>query len=216
MDPQVWEQSNDWAAMLSALPDINRSRKLRLWCVAWAREIIAAAPPHSVFLADVAMSFRPELLVEYAKGVDAAEAFADGKFGHRQLVGAKPATGGPWNVFHLPTGLTRLRTNEIAQTLGNFASEFSIPTTAQLAHFVRDIFGNPFRPVVFAPAWRTDTAIALARTMYEAREFSVMPILADALQDAGCDNDDMLGHCRDTTAPHVRGCWVVDLVLGKE
>jgi hypothetical protein len=49
--------------------------------------------------------------------------------------------------------------------------------------------------------------------MYEARDFSAMPILADALQDAGCDNDDILSHCRDTKQVHVRGCWVVDLVL---
>ena len=51
--------------------------------------------------------------------------------------------------------------------------------------------------------------------MYESRDFSAMPILADALQDAGCDNDDILNHCRDPVR-HVRGCWVVDLVLGKE
>jgi hypothetical protein len=81
---------------------------------------------------------------------------------------------------------------------------------------LRDIFGNPFRPVAFASAWRTDTAVALARTMYESRDFSAMPILADALQDAGCDNDAILSHCRDANQPHVRGCWVVDLVLGKE
>ena len=67
----------------------------------------------------------------------------------------------------------------------------------------------------FSPAWRTDTALALARQMYESRDFSAMPILADALQDAGCDNDDILNHCRDANGPHVRGCWVVDLVLGK-
>jgi len=79
---------------------------------------------------------------------------------------------------------------------------------------LRDIFGNPFRPVAFDPAWRTDTAVALAAQMYESRDFSVMPILADALQDAGCDNDDILAHCRGD-GPHVRGCWVVDLVLGK-
>jgi len=51
--------------------------------------------------------------------------------------------------------------------------------------------------------------------MYDAREFSAMPILADALQDAGCDSDDVLNHCRGD-GPHVRGCWVVDLVMGKE
>lgn len=84
------------------------------------------------------------------------------------------------------------------------------------ASLVRDIFGNPFRPAAFLPDWRTDTAKPLARQMYESREFSAMPILADALQDAGCDNYDILSHCRDANATHVRGCWVVDLVLGKE
>jgi hypothetical protein len=80
---------------------------------------------------------------------------------------------------------------------------------------LRDIFGNPFRPVAFSPVWRTDTAIALARQMYESRDFGAMPILADALQDAGCDNPDILDHCRNP-GEHVRGCWVVDLVLYKE
>jgi hypothetical protein len=79
---------------------------------------------------------------------------------------------------------------------------------------LRDIFGNPFRLVVFSPEWRTDTAVTLARQMYESREFGAMPILADALKDAGCDNEDILDHCRGP-GPHVRGCWVVDLVLGK-
>ena len=87
---------------------------------------------------------------------------------------------------------------------------------AALVALLREIFGNPFCPVVFSPDWRTDTAVSLARTMYESREFGAMPILADALQDAGCDNDDILAHCRDVNATHVRGCWVVDLVLGKE
>ena len=82
------------------------------------------------------------------------------------------------------------------------------------ANLLREVFGNPFRPVKVKPAWLTDTVLALAKQMYESREFSAMPILADALQDAGCDNDDVLAHCRDTGATHVRGCWVVDLLLG--
>ncbi|VTU01204.1 Uncharacterized protein OS=Sorangium cellulosum (strain So ce56) GN=sce5710 PE=4 SV=1 [Gemmataceae bacterium] len=80
--------------------------------------------------------------------------------------------------------------------------------------FISDIFGNPFRPVAFDPAWRTSTAVAMARGMYESRDFGAMPILADALQDAGCDSGEVLEHCRGP-GPHVRGCWVVDLVLGK-
>ena len=61
----------------------------------------------------------------------------------------------------------------------------------------------------------TSTVRDLAVMMYEARDFGAMPILADSLQDAGCDNNDILTHCRDANATHVRGCWVVDLVLGK-
>src|SRR5207249_4417138 len=68
----------------------------------------------------------------------------------------------------------------------------------------------------FSQGWRTDTAVSLARQMYEAREFGAMPILADALQDASCDSEIVLGHCRDASIAHVRGCWVIDLVLGKQ
>jgi hypothetical protein len=82
------------------------------------------------------------------------------------------------------------------------------------AHAVRCVLGNPFRPVVFDPSWQTSTAVALARQMYDSRDFSGMPILADALQDAGCEDAAVLAHCRGP-GPHVRGCWVVDLVLGR-
>jgi hypothetical protein len=77
-----------------------------------------------------------------------------------------------------------------------------------------DIVGNPFAPVAFDPAWRTSTAVGVANQIYDSRDFGAMPILADALQDAGCDNEDVLNHCRDA-GPHARGCWVVDGVLGK-
>jgi hypothetical protein len=87
---------------------------------------------------------------------------------------------------------------------------------AKYCDLLRDIFGNPFRPVVFDPAWRTSDVMLLAQSIYEERAFDRMPILADALQDAGCDSDDILGHLRDPHAAHVRGCWALDLVLGKE
>lgn len=84
---------------------------------------------------------------------------------------------------------------------------------AQVA-ILRDIFGNPFRPVAFDPSWRTSSAVGIAQSMYESRDFAAMPILADALEDAGCDSPDVLAHCRGD-GPHVRGCWVIDHVLGK-
>lgn len=80
---------------------------------------------------------------------------------------------------------------------------------------LRDIIGNPFRPVTFDPAWQTSTVTALAQAIYEEQAFDRLPILADALEDAGCTTADILGHCRGD-GEHVRGCWVVDLVLGKE
>jgi hypothetical protein len=78
---------------------------------------------------------------------------------------------------------------------------------------LRDILGNPFRPVAVDPAWRTSDVLAMCRGMYESRDFAAMPILADALQDAECENAAVLDHCRGA-GPHVRGCWVVDLLLG--
>ena len=78
----------------------------------------------------------------------------------------------------------------------------------------RDIFGNPFRPVAADPAWLTPTAVAIATALYAHRAFDRMPILADALEEAGCTNADVLLHCR-SGGPHVRGCWVVDLLLEK-
>jgi len=79
---------------------------------------------------------------------------------------------------------------------------------------LRDIFGNPFRPVTPDPRWLTSTVIDLARTIYEERQWERMPILADALMDAGCDSEEVINHCRGP-GPHVRGCFVVDLLLGK-
>ncbi len=80
---------------------------------------------------------------------------------------------------------------------------------------LRDIFGNPFCPFVVNPSWLTSDVVAIAEGIYQERAFDRMPILADALQDAGCDNDDILNHCRND-GPHARGCFVVDLLLGKE
>jgi hypothetical protein len=86
------------------------------------------------------------------------------------------------------------------------------------AHLLRDIFGNPFRPLPPLPgaiqAWNDGTVVKIAQGAYEERAFDRLPILADALLDAGCADEDILAHCR-SAAPHVRGCWVVDLILGK-
>jgi hypothetical protein len=114
-----------------------------------------------------------------------------------------------------PVFIAEIAAEAIASAHEGTADAISTPEERVQSVILRDIFGNPFRPVVFSPEWRTDTAILLARGMYESRDFSAMPILADALQDTGCDHAEILSHCRGP-GPHVRGCCVVDLVLGKE
>jgi hypothetical protein len=83
------------------------------------------------------------------------------------------------------------------------------------ADLLRDIFGNPFRTVTISSSWQTLKVVALAQTIYDERAFDRLPELADVLVPAGCDNQDILNHCR-SEGPHVRGCWAVDLVLGKK
>jgi hypothetical protein len=80
---------------------------------------------------------------------------------------------------------------------------------------VRDIFVSPFRPVALDCTWTTSTVTALAQAIYDDRAFDRLPILADALEDAGCTDADILAHCRGG-GEHVRGCWVVDLLTGRE
>jgi hypothetical protein len=88
---------------------------------------------------------------------------------------------------------------------------------AAQAVLLREIVGNPFRPSAVDPSWLAwnDRCVEhVARGIYEAWAFDHLPILHDALLDAGCDNEDILAHCCGA-GPHVRGCWVIDLVLNK-
>jgi hypothetical protein len=80
---------------------------------------------------------------------------------------------------------------------------------------LRDLFGNPFRLVPLDPSWRTRRVLALAQEVYDNRAFDRLPLLADALEGAGCRDADILAHCRGA-GPHVKGCWAVDLLLGKD
>lgn len=82
-------------------------------------------------------------------------------------------------------------------------------------NLLRDIFGNPFCPISIEAAGLTATVTQLAETIYQDRSFGSMPILADALENAGCTNADILNHCRQP-GEHVRGCWVIDLLTGRK
>ncbi len=82
------------------------------------------------------------------------------------------------------------------------------------ADLLRDIVGNPFHAVIVDPSWRLAKAVSLAQSIYDECAFDRMPKLANALEEAGCTDAEILNHCRQQ-GEHVRGCWVVDLCLGK-
>jgi hypothetical protein len=94
----------------------------------------------------------------------------------------------------------------------DFASE-----RARHCFLLREVIGNPFHPVHLPPevlTWQDGTVVRMAEGIYEERRVTDLPVLADALEDAGCDNADILNHCRGG-GEHVRGCWVIDLLTGR-
>ncbi|WP_246523253.1 hypothetical protein [Gemmata palustris] len=231
MTESEWLMCDDPRHVLE-LDDIEMSeRKLRLFAVACCRRIWGfASDERSKGAVEVAESFAEgvvtqEQLIEAANNAwDASEEALGTKAADLTHGFAAAATSddffGPALVAagtssHYATNAIATLTVADGPSDDAWRSAKTIEAAAQSV-LLRDIFGNPFRSVPFSPAWRTSTAVALAAQMYESRDFGAMPILADALQDAGCDSADILEHCRDASAPHVRGCWVVDLVLGKE
>ncbi|AMV26450.1 hypothetical protein VT84_18775 [Gemmata sp. SH-PL17] len=215
-----------------------RQRKYRLWSCACARRIW-----HRMSFATAAAQEVVELAEQYAdRKVPAAllNAAAQRLEAALALVPVNEANGrvdwlasevplsAVWSNFHEAmasrcgpahvgslVGQVEYLSAREEQLSSDAAFERMDRSDKALCALLREIFGNPFRKIKCHRKWRTSTAVALAAQMYEARDFSAMPILADALQDAGCDNADVLNHCRGP-GPHVRGCWVVDMVLGKE
>src|SRR5262245_8481386 len=105
-----------------------------------------------------------------------------------------------------------LKTLDCIYYLGWEANEEGTESEGQVA-LIHEIFGNPFRTVTMDPRWRTSQVLAMAEHVYSERAYESMSPLAEALERAGCTNE-LLDHCR-MPAPHVRGCWALDLILGK-
>lgn len=114
-----------------------------------------------------------------------------------------------------------IRTSEAVVKVAEEVAAWDGPWAARIwarAALLRDIVGNPFRTISIDPEWliRNDATVRkIAQQIYSDRSFGDLPILADALIDAGCHDEEVLNHCRQTGG-HVRGCWALDLLLGKE
>jgi hypothetical protein len=201
----------------------GRHRKWRLFAAACCRRAMVFLPdPRLAAVADAAERFADDLVTwDEMKVVRRAlpavrkelgEAFGPDEAKHDALNALDLATvRKPVDVLGADS---KARFAFAAVTRPDWDAGHDAEEKEQL-RLVYDIFGNPFRPVNFDPSWRTSTAVGLARTMYESRDFATMPVLADALEEADCDSPDVLAHCRDPNGVHVRGCWVVDLVLGR-
>jgi hypothetical protein len=177
-------------------------RKLRLWACACCRRIW-------------------RLMNERARGaVETSERFADGKARMRDLKAAYEQTTGV--TSELAAGwAARLGRKKAPRLAAHFAAQASGSVRQESeaqADFLRDVFGNPFRTAEVNPAWLVwngGMVRSMAQVIYDERAFEQMPILADALEEAGCNDAEILQHCR-MPGVHVRGCWVVDLLLGRE
>ncbi|MFO0806291.1 MAG: hypothetical protein U0791_24570 [Gemmataceae bacterium] len=179
-----------------AIPGANRKgRMLAVRCL----ELLREERGHDIDLAFLAL----------------AERIAWGERGERDRLRAFRTFSAEYqclfNWSGYQAGLQTMNALGINQYRNRFLNESEVQA---IVEFALDIFGNPFRPISFSPEWRTTTTVAIAQGMYESRDFGPMPLLADALQDAGCEVPEIIDHCR-RPGPHVRGCRVVDGVLGK-
>jgi hypothetical protein len=204
-----WLQSQASLLMLQSLRGKASDRKLRLFGVAAVREV-------SHLLKHPVVREAIEIAERYSDGlVDEAQLF---NF-NGQIVTILDHWTGAYEAAHTVTyvvGGSLLNRDAFQAARGHYFLEpldkpEGMPVCANL---LRDIFGNPFRPITVDPSWQTGDVIALAQAIYDERTFERMPLLADALEEAGCTDAEILNHCRQP-GQHVRGCWVVDLMLGK-
>lgn len=221
MTEEEWITSDDPERMLKFLYERGTDRQYRLFAVACARdELEHARKTGRCFNFGEEPREIEKMFWDPVRGYEAAilgaEAWADGRgiaytWSSHWFVGWGKGIDGVKDIAyaalgHDPDGLVAIPPAQIADTIRGYQTN--------PAHYLRDIFGNPFRPVAFDPEWRTSTVVAVARGMYENRDFSPIPLLADALQDTGCENETILNHCR-SAGSHVRGCWVLEMILGK-
>jgi hypothetical protein len=218
MTETEWQKSPNARAMLAVVRDKGSDRLWRLFAVACVRTV-------------------EDRLIEKDSraALDVAERVADGLateaewLAARELAAAAAArarraawqTEASEDFFWTKTYEASLRVSSFAEAaMACVAADFNLarfPEGFQLPDQLREIFGNPFQWHVVEPAWQSwngGIIPSLATKIYADRAFDRLPLLADALEDAGCTDGELLGHLRGP-GPHCRGCWALDILLGK-
>jgi hypothetical protein len=222
MTEQEWLECTDPQKMLAFLRGKASDRTLRLFACACCRRIW-----HS--LTDERSRRAVEVAEQFADGaatdeeLDAAGAAAEAAMYH--AAAAVYAVGDAGNVAMLAAdaaiGAARRAAGGAhlaARSAAALAGEHAMAAKKAQCELLRDISSNPFRPSPALPsaalAWSGGTVRRIAQAIYDDRAFDRLPVLADALEEAGCTDSELLGHCRGP-GPHCRGCWAVDALLGK-
>jgi hypothetical protein len=213
-----WLACDDPYAMLEVVRATASDRKVRLFAVGCCRLTLADSTPD-----------------QSRHAVEIAERFADGLVSKEDLLKARTMAFYAAQQFGFQRsrelgGIRRtlsadeMRLYFIAETVHPF-SPFRIGLLRHRIRrdhelmrvvpvMIRDVIGNPFGSVAFDPRWRLPDVVDLAMTIYGDRSFDRLPVLAAALEGAGCNDAAILTHCR-TSGEHTKGCWVIDTILGK-
>jgi hypothetical protein len=209
MTEAEWLTATDPDPMLEFQRGNASDRKLRLFAVACCYRVWDILPNKCRKALSVAEQYADGAVTSDKLSLAGFRANVAARVEHRR---EPSATGwAMWAVAEVcEANIARLNIG----TLRTGTESELLHTEWRSANILRDIIGNPFRPITLDPAWRTEAVVGLAAGVYADRAFDRLPVLADALEDAGCADADVLTHCRGP-GPHVRGCWVVDLLLGK-
>jgi hypothetical protein len=228
MTEPEWLASNDpqhllhWLSLTESGADSQRGqevklsdRKLRLFAVACCRQVWhLLTDKRSRWAVESAEQYADQLLTADELVAAWASAWA-ARVAARGGAAGNAAEAAAWGTAG---AAARVAVEDAARAAARAAMRAAGDRAwdAEAALF-RDIFGNPWRPERWTRpwlAWHDGLIPRMAQQMYDSRDFGAIPILADALEDAGCANEDILTHCRQDGL-HVRGCWVIDLLLGR-
>lgn len=216
MTEQDWMTCTDPWSMSAFLNDKASPRKLRLFACACCR-MLPYSSKDDRFQQALGASER------YADGQTTKAALKRARQGVRAARFALPANDpkvhGKWSVYWLAeVAASENASSGVASEMQRLADQglLELPPCirASICTLARDLIGNPFQSIAPNKKWLKPKVVALAQEIYDSRAFDRLPTLAEALEEAGCQETDILAHCR-APGPHVLGCWAVDLLLGK-